>query len=220
MGKNECKVHLYIKWRHKTFKNTQLINPDVLFVGKWGLYNRKADFTAKLWTKGHIFTGIWLHICIKSHYNVNNKIVQLPENVNVNLFAYWQCYAFRTLRFLFSVERNRHLFKRWCFLLIFCIYVILSSCHAYAISLWLLLDVFFGTNALQCRYVILYPFQALSHRPFWVVYWCWTLRTGPHGLWGAANQSFTLHCKRAASKWIHLFIQLALGCKMKRNVHK
>lgn len=92
----------------KTFKNIASINFDILFKGKWGLYNCKIDFTTKLKTKGHIFTGMWLHICITLHYNVNED----ESNIFVNLFVYWQCYAFRTLRFLFSVERNRHLFKR------------------------------------------------------------------------------------------------------------
>uniref|UniRef100_A0A3B5ANH6 NIMA-related kinase 10 n=1 Tax=Stegastes partitus TaxID=144197 RepID=A0A3B5ANH6_9TELE len=48
-----------------------------------------------------------------------HHIVQVKETPHwqsnstlINLFACWQCYVFRTLRFLFSVERNRHLFKR------------------------------------------------------------------------------------------------------------
>ena len=88
--------------------------------------------------------------------------------------------------------------------------------------MWLLLDLLWkiSLNVLQSCYVIFDPFQTLSHGPFWVVYWCWTLCTGPQGLRGTANQSFALHCKRTASKWIHLFIQLVSGCEIKININK
>ena len=51
---------------HKVL-NIVSTNPDILFLGKWGLYNRKVDFTTKPKTEAHIFTGIWLDVGIKLH---------------------------------------------------------------------------------------------------------------------------------------------------------
>ncbi|KAM7382972.1 hypothetical protein PAMP_002662 [Pampus punctatissimus] len=50
------------------------------------------------------------HIVQENGVYIIAKLV-LPQNSGPNVTSL-QCYAFRTLRFLFSVERNRHLFKR------------------------------------------------------------------------------------------------------------
>uniref|UniRef100_A0A3P8U579 NIMA related kinase 10 n=1 Tax=Amphiprion percula TaxID=161767 RepID=A0A3P8U579_AMPPE len=69
----------------------------------------EADNTAALQKLLTEFILGSLNHLIKFH----QRYQKLSENNTLlNLFAYWQCYAFRTLRFLFSVERNRHLFKR------------------------------------------------------------------------------------------------------------
>uniref|UniRef100_A0A7N8X7Z5 Serine/threonine-protein kinase Nek10 n=1 Tax=Mastacembelus armatus TaxID=205130 RepID=A0A7N8X7Z5_9TELE len=50
------------------------------------------------------------HIVQENGVYIIAKLI-LPQNSGANVTSL-QCYAFRTLRFLFSVERNRHLFKR------------------------------------------------------------------------------------------------------------
>ncbi|XP_076592372.1 serine/threonine-protein kinase Nek10 [Chaetodon auriga] len=50
------------------------------------------------------------HIVQENGIYVTAKLI-LPQNSGPKITSL-QCYAFRTLRFLFSVERNRHLFKR------------------------------------------------------------------------------------------------------------
>ncbi|KAK5862104.1 hypothetical protein PBY51_017534 [Eleginops maclovinus] len=50
------------------------------------------------------------HIVQENGVYIIAKLI-LPQNQRPKLTSL-QCYAFRTLRFLFSVERNRHLFKR------------------------------------------------------------------------------------------------------------
>lgn len=46
---------------------------------------------------------------------------------------------------------------------------------------------------------VFYPFQALSHRPFRDVYWCWPLRAGHCCLPELAGRRLALHCKRSTS---------------------
>nr|XP_020509225.1 serine/threonine-protein kinase Nek10 [Labrus bergylta] len=50
------------------------------------------------------------HIVLENGVYIIAKLI-LPNDAG-SKFSSLQCYAFRTLRFLFSVERNRHLFKR------------------------------------------------------------------------------------------------------------
>uniref|UniRef100_A0A4W6G433 Serine/threonine-protein kinase Nek10 n=1 Tax=Lates calcarifer TaxID=8187 RepID=A0A4W6G433_LATCA len=50
------------------------------------------------------------HIVQENGVYIIAKLI-LPQNSGAKVTSL-QCYAFRTLRFLFSVERNRHLFKR------------------------------------------------------------------------------------------------------------
>ncbi|XP_075937216.1 serine/threonine-protein kinase Nek10 [Anarhichas minor] len=50
------------------------------------------------------------HIVQENGVYIISKLI-LPQNSGPKVTSL-QCYAFRTLRFLFSVERNRHLFKR------------------------------------------------------------------------------------------------------------
>ncbi|XP_042371700.1 serine/threonine-protein kinase Nek10-like, partial [Plectropomus leopardus] len=50
------------------------------------------------------------HIVQENGVYIIAKLI-LPQNSGLKVSSL-QCYAFRTLRFLFSVERNRHLFKR------------------------------------------------------------------------------------------------------------
>lgn len=81
--------------------------------GEWGLCNCEIDSATKLsqWTKSNIPTGITHAL----HNGVITIIMScLPLYYNDSHYCWcWQCYAFRTLRFLFSMEFNRHLFKRW-----------------------------------------------------------------------------------------------------------
>ncbi|XP_038566526.1 serine/threonine-protein kinase Nek10 [Micropterus salmoides] len=50
------------------------------------------------------------HIVQENGVYIITKLI-LPQNTGPKV-TFLQCYAFRTLRFLFSVERNRHMFKR------------------------------------------------------------------------------------------------------------
>ncbi|XP_041650215.1 serine/threonine-protein kinase Nek10 [Cheilinus undulatus] len=50
------------------------------------------------------------HIVLENGVHIIAKLI-LPNNSGSKVTSL-QCYAFRTLRFLFSMERNRHLFKR------------------------------------------------------------------------------------------------------------
>ncbi|XP_026226103.1 serine/threonine-protein kinase Nek10 isoform X2 [Anabas testudineus] len=55
-------------------------------------------------------TQLQVHILL---YVLNYIMIHYEDDLTLlTLLTCWQCYAFRCLRFLFSVERNRHLFKR------------------------------------------------------------------------------------------------------------